>query len=52
MKLIASFLAVAAFAVLQVGCAAKASVGNHDQHGAAVSTRTSGSNRGVHASVY
>jgi hypothetical protein len=52
MKTIITLLALAAFAFAQSGCSAGASVGNHNQHGASVSAKTKGSNKGVHASVY
>jgi hypothetical protein len=52
MKTIATFIAIAFVIALQNGCAARATVGNHDQHGAAIATRTSGTHEGVHAKVY
>ena len=52
MKTILTLLTLVAFAVGQSGCAASASVGNRDQHGAAVSAKTKGPKKGVSANVY
>ena len=52
MKSIASFFAVAVLALTYSGCAAKATMGNQDQHGAAVSAKTKGTEKGIHAKVY
>ena len=52
MKTIVSLLVVAAIATLCSGCAANATVGNHAQHGAGVSAKTEGAQKGVHAKVY
>ena len=52
MKTIITLLTFAAFAVCQSGCAARATVGNQDQHGAGVSAKTKGPKKGVNATVY
>ena len=51
MKIIVSLIAAVCI-VSVAGCAAKATVGNRDQHGAAVAAKTEGPQRGVHAKVY
>jgi hypothetical protein len=52
MKTTITLLALAVFALAQSGCSAGASVGNNNQHGASVSAKTKGPNKGVHASVH
>jgi hypothetical protein len=51
MKSFTAFLAIAVLTLAYSGWAAKATVGNQDQHGAAVSAKTNGSEKGVHAKV-
>ena len=52
MKTIITLLTLAAFALGQTGCSVGASVGNNNQHGAGVSAKTKGPNKGVNATVY
>ena len=52
MKIIITILAATTFILAQTGCSTRASVGNHDQHGAAVSAKTRGAEKGVRANVY
>jgi hypothetical protein len=51
MKTIVSLLGIAVLA-LSSGCAAKTTFGNRDQHGAGVSVKTKGVEKGVRADVY
>lgn len=52
MKTILTLLTVAAFALVQSGCAASASVGNRDQHGASIAAKTKGPHKGVSADIH
>jgi hypothetical protein len=52
MKKLICLFAAGCVVLMQAGCSANASVGNHHQHGAGVSAKTKGSDKGVHASVY
>jgi len=52
MKTIVSYLMIAGIALMYAGCAAKATVGNRDQHGAGVAVKTKGAEKGVHATAY
>ena len=52
MKIILTILAATAFVLTQTGCSTHASLGNRDQHGAGVSAKTRGAEKGIHANVY
>ncbi len=52
MKIILIILTATAFVFAQTGCSTHASLGNRDQHGAGVSAKTRGAEKGVHANVY
>lgn len=52
MKIILIILTATAFVFAQTGCSTHASLGNRDQHGAGVSAKTRGAEKGVHAKIY
>ncbi len=52
MKTILILLVAGTIIAIQTGCAARATVGHHDQHGVGVSARAHGADRGVSAREY
>lgn len=52
MKTTLVLLITAAVIFSQSGCSTRATFGNRDQHGAAVSAKTTGMDKGVRARVY